>query len=542
MHKLNKEIVIKTLTQTKLIIFTAIFLVLFDNYSFFHNVLEVYPFSFSNFGFIISLGVVLASVTTLVFTLISSKYTTKAVLITVLIVSSMTNYFMNSYRVVIDDTMIRNMMQTDMAETLDLLSIKQVLYFIFLGLLPAFAIYKAKIEYRSFKKEMFAKIVTLFGALALVLLSVFIFSKHYTSFFREHKPLRYSTNPTYWIYSTGKYINKTFNSGPIIVKPLGEDAKIEGDANTTKKLVIFVVGEAARADHFSLNGYERETNPRLSKEDIINFSNVFSCGTSTAESVPCMFSPFDRDEYSYQKGITNENILDVLAHTNDIAVLWRDNNSDSKGMALRVPYENYKSNKLNTICTDDGECRDIGMLVGLDDFIEKNKDKNMFIVLHQMGNHGPAYYKRYPKEFEKFTPVCETNQLEECTQEEIINAYDNALLYTDFFLSKTIAFLKQYDKDYKTALFYMSDHGESLGEGGVYLHGLPYFMAPDAQTHIGAFMWFGEQMRQDVHIEKIEALKEQKFTQDNLFHSMLGVFKVKTKVYDKDLDLFNGKH
>lgn len=448
---------------------------------------------------------------------------------------------MNSYKVVIDDTMIRNMMQTDMAESLDLLSIKQVLYFIFLGLLPAFAIYKAKIEYRSFKKEMFAKIVTVFAALALILLSVFIFSKYYTSFFREHKPLRYSTNPTYWIYSTGKYINKTFNSGPIIVKPLGEDAKIEEDVNTTKKLVIFVVGEAARADHFSLNGYERETNPRLGKEDIINFSNVFSCGTSTAESVPCMFSPFDRDEYSYKKGITHENILDVLAHTNDIAVLWRDNNSDSKGMALRVPYENYKSNKLNTICTEDGECRDIGMLVGLDDFIEKNKNKNIFIVLHQMGNHGPAYYKRYPKEFEKYTPVCETNQLEECTQEEITNAYDNALLYTDFFLSKTISFLKQYDKDFKTAMFYMSDHGESLGEGGVYLHGLPYFMAPDAQTHIGAFMWLGEQMKQDVNIEQLEAVKEKKFTQDNLFHSMLGVFKVKTKVYDKDLDVFNGK-
>ncbi|WP_226962152.1 phosphoethanolamine transferase [Sulfurimonas marina] len=537
-----KETIIKALTQTKLILFTALFLVLFDNYAFFHNVLEVYPFNFSNSGFLISLAVVLFAVTSLLLTLVSSKYTLKPIIILILIVSSMTNYFMNSYKVVIDDTMIRNMMQTDMAETLDLISIKQVLYFIFLGLLPAFLVYKSKIEYGSFKKEMFAKIVTVFGALALVLLSVFIFSKHYTSFFREHKPLRYSTNPPYWIYSTGKYINKTFNSGPIIVKPLGEDAKIEGDANETKKLVIFVVGEAARADHFSLNGYERETNPRLSKEDIINFSNVFSCGTSTAESVPCMFSPFERDEYSYKKGITHENILDVLAHTDDIAVLWRDNNSDSKGMALRVPYENYKSNKLNTICTEDGECRDIGMLIGLDDFIEKNKDKNMFIVLHQMGNHGPAYYKRYPKEFEKYTPVCETNQLEECTQEEIKNAYDNALLYTDFFLSKTISFLKQYDKDYKTAMFYMSDHGESLGEGGVYLHGLPYFMAPDAQTHIGAFMWFGEQMKQDVNMEKIEAVKEQKFTQDNLFHSMLGIFKVKTEAYDKDLDVFNGKH
>jgi lipid A ethanolaminephosphotransferase len=540
LHKLNKEIPIKPISQTKLIIFTTIFLVLFDNYSFFNNVLEVYPFNFSNSGFLFSLALVLGSVTTLLFTLVSSKYTTKTILIVVVIVSSMTNYFMNSYKVVIDDSMIRNMMQTDMHESLDLLSIKQVLYFIFLGLLPAYLIYKTKIEYKSFKKEVFAKIITVFASLALVLLSVFVFSKYYTSFFREHKPLRYSTNPTYWIYSTGKYINKTFNSGPIVVKPLGEDAKIDEDANATKKIVIMVVGEAARADHFSLNGYERDTNPLLKQEDIINFSQMYSCGTSTAESVPCMFSQFGRGDYSYKKGITNENVLDVINHTGEVAILWRDNNSDSKGVALRVGYEDYKIPENNTICTE-GECRDIGMLVGLGKFIEEHKDKNILIVLHQMGNHGPAYYKRYTKDFEKYTPVCETNQLEECTQEEIKNGYDNAILYTDMFLTKTIEFLKQYDDRYKTAMIYMADHGESLGEGGVYLHGLPYFMAPDAQIHIGSVMWFGDKMKKEFNIDALKAQRDQKFSQDNLFHSLLGIFKIKTTAYDQELDMFNGK-
>ncbi|WP_428737580.1 phosphoethanolamine transferase [Sulfurimonas sp.] len=539
-HKLQKGNIIKTLTQIKLIIFTAIFLVLFDNYSFFHNVLEIYPFNFSNSGFLFSLGLVLVSVITLVFTLVSSKYTTKTILIAVVIVSSMTNYFMNSYKVVIDDSMIRNMMQTDIHESLDLLSIKQVLYFIFLGLLPAYLIYKVKIEYRAFKKEVFAKIITVFASLALVLLSVFIFSKHYTSFFREHKPLRYSTNPTYWIYSTVKYISKTFNSGPIIVKPLGEDAKINEDENTTKKLVIMVVGEAVRADHFSLNGYERDTNPLLKQEDIINFSQMYSCGTSTAESVPCMFSQFDRGDYSYKKGITNENVLDVIKHTGKVAILWRDNNSDSKGVALRVNYENYKKPVNNTICTE-GECRDIGMLVGLGKFIEDNKNKNILIILHQMGNHGPAYYKRYTKDFEQYTPVCETNQLEECTQDEIKNGYDNSILYTDMFLAKTIEFLKQYDDTYQTAMIYMSDHGESLGEGGVYLHGLPYFMAPDAQKHIGSLMWFGDKMKQKLNVDVLKAQKDQEFSQDNFFHSLLGIFKVQTTAYDQELDMFNGK-
>lgn len=530
----------KTLTQTKLIMYTVLFLALFDNYSFFTNVLEVYPLGLDNIGFLISLVFLLIGFNILLFTLFSSKYTTKLILITVLIISSLTNYFMNSYHIVVDDSMIRNMLQTNLNESMDLLTVKQVLYFLFLGILPSYFMYKTKIEYRSLKIELFSKIKTILLSLLIVVASIMIFSKHYTSFAREHKPLRYSVNPTYWIYSIGKYINLAFNNGPIVVKPLGEDAKIiKQDNNEKNKLVIMVVGEAARADHFSLNGYGKETNSLLKQEDIINFSNFYSCGTSTAESVPCMFSIFTTDNHNYKQGISNENVIDVLKHTNDISILWRDNNSDSKGVALRVPYQDYKTSKNNTICADDGECRDEGMLVGLDKFIEKNKDKNILIVLHQMGNHGPAYYKRYPKEFEKFKPVCKTNQLEQCSKKEISNGYDNAILYTDYFLSKTINFLKQYDATYETAMIYMSDHGESLGENGVYLHGLPYFMAPDAQTHIGALMWFGTEMSKDIDIKKIKQNSDKKYTHDNLFHTLLSIFEVKTKVYDRNMDILN---
>jgi len=304
---------------------------------------------------------------------------------------------------------------------------------------------------------------------------------------------------------------------------------------------LYVVGEAARADHFELNGYQRETNPLLKQEDIINLSNVSSCGTSTAESVPCMFSIYTKDQYSYKKGITTENVLDVLKHTKKIAILWRDNNSDSKGVALRVPYQDFKTPKNNTICTD-GECRDIGMLQGLDDFIKKNKGKDILIVLHQMGNHGPAYYKRYPKKFEKFKPTCKTNELEKCTQQEIINAYDNAILYTDYFLDNVIKFLKKYDKTYDTAMIYMADHGESLGENGVYLHGLPYFMAPNAQTHIGAIIWLGKGMKKEIDIQSLKAKSKKHFSQDNLFHTLLGIFQVQTKVYNQKMDILHNEH
>jgi len=527
---------LKKITQTQLILLTSLFLVAFDNYAFFTNLTKVYPMS-DNFGFVVSTALVNFFFTVLLLSLVSTKWTIKPIIITVLIVSSLTNYFMNAYHVVIDASMIRNMMQTNINESMDLLTLKQVLYFIFLGVLPSLYVYKVKIESRGFKTEILSRLKLIATAIVVIGLSIFLFSKYYTSFAREHKPLRFTVNPTYWIYSTGKYIHKTFNSGPIVVKPIGEDAKVVKKADDNRsKLVIMVVGEAARADHFSLNGYERDTNPLLEKDDIINFSNMSSCGTSTAESVPCMFSKYDRSDYNYKKGITTENVLDVLKHTKDVAILWRDNNSDSKGVALRVPYEDFKIPKNNSICVE-GECRDIGMLVGLDKFIEKNKGKDILIVLHQMGNHGPAYFKRYTKEFEKFTPTCKTNQLEDCTQQEITNAYDNAILYTDYFLDNVIKFLKKYDDRYDTAMIYMADHGESLGEKGVYLHGLPYFMAPDAQTHIGAVMWFGKHMSKVIDANALRQRSKKAYSQDNLFHTLLGIFNVKTKVYDPDMDM-----
>ena len=524
------------LTQTKFIVLVSLFFVLFYNYTFFTNTLTVYPLEYKNSGFLLSLSVILTTFIILLLTLVSSKWTTKPIVIILFLISSLSSYFMNTYHIIIDANMITNIMQTNIDESMDLLTVKQFLYFFIFGILPAFWVYKSDINYRSFKSEIISKIKVIVIALIIIASCLFVFSKHYTSFFREHKSLRYATNPTYWIYSIGKYIDMTLHSGKVIVKPIGLDAKIVTKPDEPKKLVIMVVGEALRADHFSLNSYKRETNPKLSKKDIINFSNTYSCGTSTAVSVPCMFSIFGKDNYSYKKGISNENVLDILRHSQEVSILWRDNNSDSKGVALRVEYENYRTAEKNTIC-DKNECRDEGMLVGLDDYIAQQKNKNILIILHQMGNHGPSYYKRYPKDFEKFTPICKTNQLENCTQEEISNAYDNAILYTDYFLAKVIDFLKKYDSRYKSAMIYMSDHGESLGENGIYLHGLPYFMAPDAQIHVGFLMWFGNKMKEEIDTEKIEKNSSLKYTHNNLFHTLLGIFNVQVKVYEKEMDI-----
>jgi lipid A ethanolaminephosphotransferase len=177
------------------------------------------------------------------------------------------------------------------------------------------------------------------------------------------------------------------------------------------------------------------------------------------------------------------------------------------------------------------------MLVGLQEYIDAHPKGEIVIVLHQMGNHGPAYYKRYPKSFEKFSPVCKSNQLEQCTQSQITNAYDNAILYTDYFLSKVIGLLKANDEKFATAMFYVSDHGESLGENGLYLHGFPYAIAPEAQKHVPAVMWFGKQYEIKKEIVKRNASKA--YNHDFLYHTMLGMLEVNTSIYRPELDILH---
>ncbi|HHB0951760.1 TPA: phosphoethanolamine transferase, partial [Vibrio cholerae] len=246
----------------------------------------------------------------------------------------------------------------------------------------------------------------------------------------------------------------------------------------------------ARADHFSLNGYARETNPELSKQDIVNFTQVRSCGTSTAVSVPCMFSQYPREDYSDKKAKTHEGLLDILQRAG-VQVLWLENNSDCKGTCLRVPNRDIPKTQPSPFC-DGKNCLDESLLVGLQEYIDGLQD-DAIIVLHSDGSHGPEYYERYPKEMERFQPVCRTNQLGSCSKEELVNVYDNTILYTDHFLTKVIELLKRNADKRDTAMIYVSDHGESLGENGVYLHAAPYSIAPQAQIHVPMVMWFAPQ-------------------------------------------------
>jgi lipid A ethanolaminephosphotransferase len=249
-----------------------------------------------------------------------------------------------------------------------------------------------------------------------------------------------------------------------------------------------------------------------------------------------MFSLFQRKEFNSTKGKQNENILDVLGHTGFIDILWRDNNSGSKGVAKRVEYENYSDPGLNTICSEE-ECRDEGMLRNLAPFIGANASRDKLIVFHQMGSHGPEYNKRYTKRLIKYTPVCRSNLLEKCTKEEVVNAYDNTIVHTDAFLDETIRLLEKYRDRYQVAMIYIADHGESLGEHGIFLHGIPYLIAPEAQKHVGALMWFGDGFA-GIDMKKLrEKAHSRRYSHDNIFSTFLGIFDVNTSLYQKSMDI-----
>jgi lipid A ethanolaminephosphotransferase len=514
------------------VLLVAAWLCLLCNTTFWQQVFASYPLTMANLPFLGSLAFVLLALTSLLLLAFDFPYVLKVWLTVILLSASIAAYFMDSYHVVLDQDMLQNAFLTDAKEVRDLLNLRLFATFLLLGVLPSVLLWRLRIRHPGTLRNWLLHKLKYAGAL-LVLMAVALFSLGgtYASFFREHKPIRGYANPSFLLYSFAKFASVRLAAPVGPLSPLGEDARIVRTGGT-RKLLIMVVGESARADHFSLNGYPRETNPLLGKEKVVSFTRMYSWGTSTANAVPCMFTTLDQKTYSERRVRSSENLLDLLQRVG-VQVLWRDNNSDSKGIATRVPYEDFKTGAHRA--AGEEETRDVEMLKGLQDHVKDHPTGDLFIVLHQMGNHGPAYYKRYPAAFEKFTPIQRTNELGKCTQEELDNAYDNALLYTDHFLAQVIAFLKQNEGPFETAMLYSSDHGESLGEQGIYLHGLPYVLAPEAQKRVATVFWFSDNFSLDR--PALEAAKDLRLTHTSLFHTVLGLLGIQTKVYDPRLDL-----
>lgn len=533
MRKVVARAFARSYSSGELIVGVAVFVALFSNLAFFNAVIQAFGASGSSLPYVGSLFFYIASIFVLVLSGFCHRGLVKPVLVIFLLISAVISFFTTKYGTIFDYQMIANILETDAAEAGDLFSPQLLVYALFLGVLPSLVIWRAKLVHPHWKQETLARLKLAAMAGAVLAGTYLPFAAHNATLNRDHRDITSKVNPTYALYSAAKLAVQSMPTATNAHVIVGADAKTP-PFDGHRELIVMVVGETVRADHWGLNGYGKDTTPLLRRENVVNFPDFWSCDTSTAKSVPCMFSSLGRAHFDRKKAKDYDNALDVLTRAG-VSVLWRDNNSNSKGVADRVGYEDFKTPKLNPVC-EDGECRDEGMLHGLQQFIDAQKG-DILIVLHQMGNHGPAYYKRYPKEFERFTPVCQTNDLGSCSEEEIHNAYDNAILYTDYFLAKVIDLLKKNDGRFETAMVYVSDHGESLGEYGMYLHAAPYLIAPDAQKHVPAVMWLGKHIEHDLHLDNIEERRKRTWSHDNVFATLLGLFEIRTTAYDPKMDL-----
>lgn len=522
----------------------SLVMVLIDNTRFFSAVNQLVDlWSIAGILFALSLGLLMWLLTFMVLSLIVLPYLSKPMMIFLLLGAAAVSYFMNAYGIVIHSLMIQNTLETDVHEAEALVSLELLGYVFLLGVVPSILVSRCRIVYQKNVRELWRRIKFISLALLLAIGLVFSLSAEFASFFRNHKDVRQMANPLNFIYAGLAFAAAA--DTPIVVQPIATDARLNslGLAQTKPTLLIVVVGETARADHFSINGYARVTTPLIAQEAIINYPSVTSCGTETAISVPCMFSLLSRTEYSDRKAKEQESVLDVIQRAG-VSVLWRDNNSSCKGVCDRVAYEDLRALTIPDVCNE-RECFDKVLLHELEQkvaLMPVQGPGHKLVVLHQKGSHGPDYYHRYPEADEVFTPACHTNQLHDCTPAEVVNAFDNTIRYTDQFLAKTIHWLKAQEANYNAALIYLSDHGESLGENGLYLHGMPYLIAPQAQKHVPFFFWLSSGFERDNQLDRACLLANAKndYSQDNLFHTLLGLLNIETAVYQKSLDMVKG--
>jgi lipid A ethanolaminephosphotransferase len=470
------------------------------------------------------------------------RRTARPVLGLVLVTTAFAVYYTQRYGVYFDAAMVRNVLHTNTKEARELFSVGMLATALVLGVLPAVLLWRVRLRQVSLLRALRSRALFLFGALVVALACLAAGFQDLSAVMRNQKALRYLITPSNYIVSA---LRVALDDGAQARKPripIGTDAKLGAAWATRDKplLLVVVVGETVRAANWGLNGYARQTTPELAALDVVNFPHVTSCGTNTEVSVPCMFSPYGRRDYDEKAIRGHESVLHVLDH-GGVKTVWRDNQSGCKGVCEGLEEVQLSDSRDPALCRD-GLCFDEILIDKLKDTLDKNR-KPLVLVLHQLGNHGPSYFSRYPAAYRRFAPTCDTGDLGKCTREQIVNSYDNAVLYTDHLLARTIRELKE-QQTHDAALLYVADHGESLGENGIYLHGLPYAIAPREQSAVPMTMWLspGYSRSTGITAECLKRRAGEQLSHDNLFHSMLGMMQVDTKVYDRRFDIAGGCH
>jgi lipid A ethanolaminephosphotransferase len=518
---------------------TSVFWALTVNRSFFASALQGHPTGSSSAPFVLALGLALVALHFLLLAPLATRWTVKPLLAVLLVATAFASYFMAQLGVYMDPSMLRNVMRTDVNEARELFGWAMLPHLLLYAVLPLLLLWRVRlVRRRSWWRAVGVRLGAMLLATLLLVAAVMSIFQPLASLMRNHKELRYLVTPANYLWSLAAVARTDARAAAGPKKPIGLDAKpgARTAVRTKPLLVVLVVGETARAANWGLNGYSRNTTPELAALPVISFAQTTSCGTNTETSLPCMFAPVGRRDYDEDSIRGSESLLQVLARAG-VGVRWRDNQSGCKGVCDGLPADSVAGLNPPGLCAE-GRCLDEGLLSGLDQQLAQARG-TQFLVLHQLGNHGPSYFRRYPPAFARFQPACNNDDLRQCTQKQIVNAYDNALLYTDHVLALLIAQLQARAAQVDSAVLYVSDHGESLGENNLYLHGLPFAIAPDVQKRVPMLMWLSPGFAAAAGIDP--ACLQQRATlpaqHDHLFHTLLALLDVKTALYDAGWDL-----
>ena len=508
----------------------------------------------ATWGFALALLVMLAALHFVLLALVSNRWTVKPLLALLITGTAFATYFMQTFGVYLDPTMMRNMLHTDVAEARELFSWSLLPHLLLHAVLPLLVLWRVRVVAHGWARSAVVRFGTLVLACVLLVGALVMVFQAFASLMRNHKDMRYLVTPGNYLWSISAVAAAQARGAAKPRQAIGLDAapgprmvaRAEAKDGVAAKplLLVLVVGETARAANWGLNGYRPQTTPQLAQLPVINFPDVSACGTNTEVSLPCMFAPVGRRDYDEERIRGSQSLLHVLSRAG-VAVHWRDNQSGCKGVCEGLPQDTVVALKPPGLCAMN-RCLDEGLLAGLEAWLGGAKTAadgatagTRLLVLHQLGNHGPSYFRRYPTAFARFKPACEHDDLQKCSREEIVNAYDNALLYTDHVLASLIGKLQAASATVDSAVLYVSDHGESLGENNLYLHGLPYAIAPDVQKRVPMVVWFsaGAPASMGLDTTCLQRRAQQPTAHDHLFHTVLSLLDVKTALYEKALDL-----
>ncbi|MDO4997373.1 MAG: phosphoethanolamine--lipid A transferase [Neisseria sp.] len=533
------------ITPIKLIFLVALYFTVAFNIPFYRAVFQNYqPIGAFGDYFVYTVPLVLLVLCNIIFNVLTLPFVHKIIVPIFILFGAAVSYNSLFFNIYFNREMLDNVLQTHAAEALGMMSVSYVLWLVFLGIVPAILYVRCRLQYAVWWREILKRLASIAASLVVVLAIAALFYQDYATFFRNHNNMKYLIVPSNFVGSSISKI-KQIRKANMPYDAWAKGSKL-AKPNAVRHVSVLVVGETTRSQNWGLNGYAKSTTPKMAQrmangEAMVNFSNVSSCGTSTAVSVPCMFSPVTQADYGDIKIQKQDNVLDALQYAG-IGVHWLENNSDCKGACKNVPTVRTIDFKLPEMCRS-GLCLDNIMLPELDKILANAPaNQDLAIVVHTIGSHGPTYYERYTDKERVFTPTCDTREINRCSKEELDNTYDNTIVYVDQLLDQIITRLQQHE-DWASSMFYLSDHGESLGENGVYLHGMPYAIAPKEQTSVPMLMWFSNTWLANKNVDLAclkDKAKTQTYSHDNFFHTIFSLFDMQTNSvakYQQEMDI-----